>query len=46
MRGERGGLHAGIPTCDYKYFALEVRERVRMESHVQNKYLDQCVVEN
>jgi hypothetical protein len=28
-------LHAGIPTCDYEYFALEIGKSVRMESHVR-----------
>ena len=36
--GKSGDLHAGISTCDYEYFALEVGESVGMESHVQNEY--------
>ena len=43
MRRERGDLQAGIPTCDYEYFALEIGESVGMESHVQNENLGQCV---
>ena len=42
-RGERGDLQAGISTCDYEYFALEIGESVGMESHVQNEKLSQCV---
>ena len=41
VRGEGGDLHAGIPTCDYEYFALEIGESVGMEIHVQNEYLSQ-----
>ena len=40
---ESGDLQAGISTCDYKHFALEIGESVRMESHVQNEDLSQCV---
>ena len=49
LRGERGegremeDLHARIPTCDYEYVALEIRESVGMESHVQNEYLSRFV---
>lgn len=41
--GERKDLHAGIPTCDYEYFALENGESVGMESHVESEYLSWCV---
>lgn len=41
VRGERGDLHAGIPACDYEDFAIEIRESVRMEGHVQNEYLSE-----
>ena len=40
----RRDLHAGIPTCDYDYFALEVRESVGVESHDQNEYGSQSVL--
>ena len=40
---ESGDLQAGIPACDYEHFALEIEESVRMESHVQNEDLSQCV---
>lgn len=43
VRGEREDLHAGIPTCDYEYFALKIWESVGTESHVQNQNLSQCV---
>jgi hypothetical protein len=39
MKGASENLHAGIATCDYKYFALDIGESVRMESHVENKCL-------
>jgi hypothetical protein len=37
VRGERGDLHARIPTCDYEYFAIEVGQSVGMKSHVLNE---------
>jgi hypothetical protein len=43
VRGERRDLHAGIPTRDDEYFAREIGERAGMESHIQDKYLSQCV---
>jgi len=42
-RRERGDLHAGISTCDYKYFTLEIGESVGMELHVQYKYVNQYI---
>jgi hypothetical protein len=38
VRVEARNLHAGISTCDYEYFTVEIGESVRMESHIQNEY--------
>lgn len=40
-RGDRGDLHAGIPTCDYENFAIKIWESVGMETHVESEYLCQ-----